>query len=107
MKPLLIIALGASIILVFIITGLVYFGVGSSTNLLIIHFDSYRGIDFFGSRWDVWSMVAIGLVLTLVNFLLIRVLYHRESFLAYCLAFFTIFLLLLILISVAVITIVN
>lgn len=75
--------------------------------LLIIHFDSQRGIDWFGAKWDVLTILAVALLVAVVNFLLAVVFSNRDRFLAHILTISTVFLLILILIWTGVIIAIN
>ncbi|MCH7908850.1 MAG: hypothetical protein IIB38_04450, partial [Candidatus Hydrogenedentes bacterium] len=56
-------------------------------HLLIIHFDSFSGIDFLGSKWEVYGILLSGIFLNLINGFLVTVFYYRERLLSYLLAF--------------------
>jgi len=102
-----ILAISTSIILLLISFGAVYVSLSGVNNLLIIHFDSYRGIDFLGEKGQVFGILAVAFSVTLINFWLVKVFYYRNRFLAYFLSFFTVFFLTLILITAIVIISVN
>ena len=75
---------------------------------LIIHYDTYRGIiDFKGSIWDVYGILAAAFFMEFINFLLAGFLYYRERFLSYVITYFTLLLSILILIGVSVMVSVN
>lgn len=76
-------------------------------NLLIIHFDSFRGIDFLGEKKDVFGILAVGLAMLAVNGLLANRLYSRDRFLSYLLSFSSAVAGLLILIAVVAIISIN
>lgn len=54
----------------------------ATSNFLILHFDSYRNIDFSGTREDLYMLIASALGMLLINFLLARFLSKREHFLS-------------------------
>ncbi|OGY63043.1 MAG: hypothetical protein A2745_03570 [Candidatus Harrisonbacteria bacterium RIFCSPHIGHO2_01_FULL_44_13] len=97
----------ASFLSVFLGLAVIYVGLSDISHLLIIHFDSYRGIDFLGSKGDVLGILIAALAINFVNLFLTEVFYRREKFLSYILAFSSVFLSLLILIAVVVIIKVN
>lgn len=84
-----------------------YVKIAENGNLLVIHFDSYKGIDFFGDRRDVLDIIISGFVIFLVNLGLTKPLYLRERFLSYAIAVFTFIFAVLILLAVNVIINVN
>ena len=77
------------------------------SELLVVHFEGGRGIDFFGSKQDVLSIIGIGTAAAFINTVLAMVLCRKDAFLSYLLAFGTLFISLLILLTVAVIISVN
>ena len=98
--------LAAAIILA---AGFFIFGTNlwDNQNLLVIHFDSFRGANFFGDRRDVLDIIISGAVIFLINFGLTKPLYSRERFLAYTIAVSTVIFTVLILLAVDVIINVN
>ena len=66
---------------------LVYFGLEGGNNVLVVHFDAFRGIDFLGQKSDVYGIIGLGAVLSVINFMLSRVLHSRDKFLARLTAF--------------------
>jgi len=84
-----------------------FVGLRDSGGVLIMHFSNFRGIDFLGSRTDVLSILLAGCAITVINFLLTKEFFARFQFLALLIAFFNVFLVTLIFISVAVIITVN
>jgi hypothetical protein len=75
----------------------------TTEHLLVIHFDAYRGIDFLGDKSDVFGILIGGGLINIVNILLALLLYRREHFFARILSFSSVFLSVLILITVTVI----
>lgn len=98
--------LSAFVILIFAL-GIAYIQLAEHDALIILHFDSYRGIDFLGSRADVFGIILVGLGMTVLNYLLARGIYRREPVLGQLLAGATAFLSLLIFIAVLVIISIN
>lgn len=96
-----------SVILLIIGFATAYVKLAESNYLLVIHFDSFRGIDFFGSRGDVFGILLVGVAVNIVNFLLAYFIYQREKFLSQVLSWFSVFFSLLILIAVGVIISIN
>ncbi len=93
-----------------VITAIVaYVNLINISHLLVIHFDSFRGIDFLGAKSDVLRIFIWATALTFLNFLLSQFFYHRSRLrvFSYFFASFNILLWSLILIVVAVIISVN
>ena len=76
-------------------------------NLLIMRYDSYKGIDFLGDKSDVYSLIGILAVMIILNAWLVNRVYFRERFLAYLLSFSSLVLSVLILIGVFAIISIN
>ncbi|MDE2001301.1 MAG: hypothetical protein KGI60_01895 [Patescibacteria group bacterium] len=91
--------LGAAVLWIFAFS-LVYVNVTDIHSVLIIHFDNFRGADFFGSATDVVDILVIGAVVGAINGLLAHVLYYRERFLSYLLAGGTVLYMVLILLAI-------
>lgn len=79
---------------------LAYANFGGTENLLVVHFDAYRGIDFLGSKADVFGIVGSSAAMLLINFWLAYIFYGRDRFFSYILTGVTVFLSLLILITI-------
>ncbi len=94
----------AILLVVFLLISLKFWNV---KKLIIIHFDAYKGIDFLGSRLDVFGILITAVVIFLINFFLSNLLFYRERFLSYIFAAVTLFFVILILIAVAAIISVN
>lgn len=101
--------IGFSVGALFIFIGLAasYVFISGINHLLIIHFDSYRGIDFLGSKGDLFGVLVAGLFINAVNLFLAWALYNREKFLSRLLGLSSSFVSLLILIAAVVIIKVN
>ena len=84
-----------------------YVNLSDANSLMVVHFDSYRGVDFFGAKSDVYNILTISLIIWLINLFLTNKFYFRERFLSYALATGTILFMVLILIAVNVIISVN
>ncbi len=84
-----------------------YIRLADVQNLLIIHFDSFRGIDFLGSKSDIFGILAVNLAALAVNSWLAYALYYRERFISYLLSFSSAVISLLILIAVLAIISIN
>lgn len=84
-----------------------YVNILDSRSLLVIHFDAYRGADFFGDRTDIVDILLIAGLVLLLNFFLANELYFRERILSYILAGSTLAFVVLILVAVNVIINVN
>lgn len=77
----------ASFILLAISFGVAFINMDNMSNVLVIHLDSYKGIDFFGDKNDILSILAFGALVIALNGILANTLYLRERFLSYVLAF--------------------
>jgi len=87
--------------------GIAYVNILDNRNLLVIHFDSFRGADFFGDRRDVADILITGAIVWIINLWLAHELYFRERFLSYLLAAGTLLFSVLILIAIRVIIFIN
>jgi len=96
-----------SFLILFLTAVIFYLALGSTTAPLIIHFDAYKGIDFLGSRLDVFGILLSALVIILINLFLSNFLYNRERFLSYIFTFVSLLISILILIIISVIVNVN
>ncbi len=92
-----------SLFLLVVAFSVIYVQLGDIQHLLIIRFDSFKGIDFLGEKSDVFGILISGIMLNIFNFLLALFLYYRERFLSYTLAFSGTFISLLILAVILVI----
>lgn len=92
-----------SLLLLVIGGALAWRGLRGAEDLLVIHFDSFRGIDFLGTKKDVAAILQIGGVFLVLNALLSSFFYRRIPFLSYLLAYVSLVVCILILIGVGVI----
>jgi len=74
---------------------------------IIVHFDAYKGIDFLGSRLDIFVIFASALIIFVINLFLTEYLFYRERFLSYLFASVNLFFVILVLIAAAAIISVN
>ncbi len=74
---------------------------------LVIHFDAYKGIDFFGGKMEISGILISSFVMIIINFFLADFLYYRQRFLSYLFSFGSLWITILILIAVGVIINVN
>lgn len=65
---------------------LVYANILDASNVLVIHFDSFRGADFFGEKSDVFDIIVTAAIIWLINLGLTHAFYDRERFLSYVIA---------------------
>lgn len=86
---------------------LAWYHLTEQKEFLILHFDTYRGIDFFGNIEVVYQILIISATIVLLNFFLASVLFYREKFFSYALAFGSLFCGILLLIGISVIVLVN
>lgn len=84
-----------------------YVNILDSRNLLVIHFDSYRGADYFGTSADIWDILVVAGVVLTINLVLANEFYFRERILSYILAASTLVFMVLILVAVRVIISIN
>ena len=98
---------GASFAVLLLAGIIAYIRFGEITTPLIIHFDAYQGIDFFGSRADVFNILIVAAVIFLINFILADFLFDRQRLLTYYFAFIGLAVAVLILINILVIISVN
>jgi len=91
------------LILFLIAWSVAYINLADVNELLVIHFDYFKGANFFGTKQTVFAVLAVGLLILLVNFFLSRVFYFRERSLAYVFAGVSFFAALLILAQIIVI----
>ncbi len=98
---------GMSLFILLLALMIFYVTLGSTTTPLIIHFDAYKGIDLIGGRLEVFGILLLGLMITLINLFLAGFIYKRERFLSYIFAFASLGLSILILMAISVIIYVN
>jgi len=67
--------------LLFLLIGwsVAFVNLGEVRHLLVIHF-SDSGASFLGSKWDVYGVLLMGLILNLLNGLLAVFFYYRDRF---------------------------
>jgi len=70
---------------VFLTTAALFVLFSDLTPPLVLHFDDFYGVNFFGTVGDAWGLWLLGVVLTLVNAGLGEVLLFRERFLSFVL----------------------
>ena len=97
----------AALLFLIIAFGIAYVNILDNRNLLVIHFDSYQGADFFGDRRDVADILATGFIIWILNLALASELYFRERILSYILAGSTLLFMVLILAAIRVIIFIN
>ena len=97
---------GAAIFLILLNFSLAYFNL-SSSRPLIIHFTAEQGIDFFGTRADVFKIIIISFAIVLINLFLGIVLFEKERILSYLLGVASLIFSSLILAVLAVLMLVN
>ncbi len=92
-----------------LVTGfsLAYVNILENTNLLVIHFDSFKGADFFGDRRDIVDILVTAAIIWIINFMLANEFYFRERILSYILAISTLLFSVLIFVAVNVIININ
>ena len=98
---------GISLILIIVAFSLFYIHLADIQHLIIIHFESLKGVDFLGNKGDVIGILITGLILNILNFLLASFYYTRNRLYSYLISLINIFISLLILITIIVIISVN
>jgi len=98
---------GASFLALLLSWILAYVNFFKTGNLLIMHFDSYKGTDFLGDKSYLYNVLGAAAVILFLNFWLAGRVYFKERFLSYMLSVFSLILSLLILIAVFVIISIN
>jgi len=74
---------------------------------IIIHFDDFNGIDFVGGKAEVFGVLTVNFVMSMINFLLAEFIYQRERFMSYLISFATLVISILFLVVIAVIGSIN
>ena len=96
-----------SIVLLLATLFLAYFSFINNPHVIAIHFDVLRGIDYFGTRMDVFGILLVALVMNFVNTGLAKSLYSRDNFLAFTLAIANTVFMALILVAINVVALNN
>ena len=97
----LIILLGAIAVII------AYLNLGPITHPIILHFDSFRGIDFSGNQSSIFGIFLVAIALTIFNGGLATSFWKRVRMFSYVLLYFNVFIWLLILVVMGVIISVN
>lgn len=98
---------GIALIIMIVAFSFFYVRLVDVEHLIIIHFESLRGVDFLGSKNEVIGILFSGLALNVINFLLASFLHNRQRLLSYLIGLMNIFISLLILLTIIVIISVN
>lgn len=98
---------GMSFLILLAFSVFVFLKLSGGEASVIVHFDAYRGIDFFGKSSDVFGILASAAAIVFINALLADFIYNRERFLSYLFAFASLTVSVLILIAVSVIISIN
>ncbi len=98
---------GTSFFILVVAFSVAYMNLKNLSNLLVVHFDVYKGIDFLGNKTDVFNVLYFGGIVIILNMILAHSIYLRERFLAYVLAFISPVFSALIFISVLAIISIN
>ena len=96
-----------SFVLLIASIGAVFLNLEALPSKLIIHFDHFRGVDFFGDITDVWWLVGLVVGMVALNLGLSVGFFYRERIASYFLVATNVLLSLLLLIAVATILSVN
>lgn len=105
-KTTLVISIFSAAILLFVL-GLIYFSRLQLEPPLILHFDSWRGIDFYGGISNLWGIWLVVFFFNLLNFVLAKFFFFRERFVFYLFISVNLILNILLLIIVGTILSVN
>ena len=62
-----------------------YLNIDKLSYPVILHFNAFQGVDLVGNKADIWSIVAMGFAVVIMNTVLSRVLFYRERLMAYIL----------------------
>jgi hypothetical protein len=103
----LIVTFSASLILLFLSFVFAIFHLWGTGNLLIIHFDAYKVVDFWGGHFVVFGIVITSGILILINIFLASILYYKERFISFVLGFFSLGFAILIFVTIAFIISIN
>ena len=60
----------------------VYVNILDAANVLVIHFDSFNGADFFGGKSDVFDIIVTAAIIWILNLGLAQLFYYRERILS-------------------------
>lgn len=88
-KRILVSVFGVSFAILAVASAFAYRAFYDVTHLLIVHFDAFRGIDFLGTRRDVFGIAATAFAAYLTNALLAGACRERYPFLAAFIAWST------------------
>lgn len=81
-RRLLIVVFGVGLAILAVASAFAYRAFYDVTHLLIVHFDAFRGIDFLGTRRDVFGIAATAFAAYAMNALLAGAFWKRYPFLA-------------------------
>ncbi len=98
---------GLSITIILAALFFAYFYFINNPHVIAIHFDVFKGIDYFGTRMDVFGILLVALVINFINTAMAKFLYFRENFLAFAVATINVVFMALILLAIIVISINN
>jgi hypothetical protein len=96
-----------SAVLVLVSVGVVFFNLEVLPSKLIIHFDAFRGVDFFGDITDVWWLTGLVACMVALNLGLAVGFFYRERIASYLLVATNVLLSLLLLIAIVTVISVN
>ncbi len=96
-----------SLIVLFITLILIILNKESLNQPIILHYDSFGGIDLFGTPNDLWGIWLAGLVTGVVNVFLGAAFFYRERILTYLFLGANVVIAILVLVAVANIISVN
>lgn len=72
-----------NLILLLFIAGLIFFNSPRLNPPLVIHFDSYKGVDFLGEVTTIWGIWLAIFIFNILNVFLTEFFLERERFLSY------------------------
>ena len=103
-------------LLILVFSGLVFYLAGGIVILaslqelsspLVIHFDGFNGVDFFGTEGSLWSIWILGVIIGILNTAFGEMLFSRERIISYIFFVMTTILSLIALITASVIVTIN
>lgn len=95
-------------LLLLLIAGIVFYATaGAEPKPLTIHFKPSSGVDFSGTRGDVFGVLFSAFAIITINIFLADFLYNRKRFLSYIFSFANLWFAILILVTIGVIISIN
>ncbi|MEX2436817.1 MAG: hypothetical protein WD471_01475 [Candidatus Paceibacterota bacterium] len=99
--------LGLSVLLLITSFILILINVGDLSYPLILHFNSYEGVNLTGEASSLWSILIVAVLVVVLNFFIGNSLFKRERMMAYLIFAINVIISIVTLISVAQIISIN